>query len=109
MLKLKNEHVHLALDAYRNNDRLFIGVTDAYGLPIGNLTVNLPDQPILNRFSAYVDVNNFPDAPQFIEENKLGEFTGQTGFSFWCAYPLCQFDPDRLKELAPECFAQLPL
>ena len=40
---------------------------------------------------AYVDTNNMPNAEQFIEENKLGEFVGKYKMSGFCCYPLYKF------------------
>ena len=57
--------------------------------PYGNLTVNLKKKLPSNY--GYVDINNIPNAEEFIEENNLGEFTGEYGFSGFCCYPLYKF------------------
>lgn len=57
--------------------------------PYGNLTVNLQEK--LPDNYGYIDVNNIPNAEEFIEENHLGEFTGEYGFSGFCCYPLYKF------------------
>ena len=56
----------------------------------GNLTVNLGER--LPSDMAYVDTNNMPDAIRFIEENKMGTFTGKKSRSGFCEYPLYRFD-----------------
>ena len=43
-----------------------------------------------------------PELEKFIEENRMGEFSGlvkQSGFS---QYPLYMFDAEKLRELCPE-------
>ena len=40
---------------------------------------------------AYVDTNNMPNAEDFINENKLGEFAGEYKNSGFCWYPLYKF------------------
>lgn len=56
-------------------------------------------------YCAYVDINNMPELEKFIEENEIGEFTGLTGRSGFCEYPLYLFDPEKLRELCPEGMA----
>ena len=57
--------------------------------PYGNLTVNLDKKLPPNQ--AYVDTNNMPNAEAFIDENHLGEPTGEYGMSGFCFYPLYKF------------------
>ena len=57
--------------------------------PYGNLTVNFEEK--LPENYAYLDVNNIPNAEEFVMENELGEFTGKMRFSGFCCYPLYKF------------------
>jgi len=69
--------------------------------PIARITVCLDDKE-LHPNESYVDVNNCPWAPEWIEANRFGKPTGKTGQSGYCAYPLFIFDMDRLAEYSPE-------
>lgn len=60
---------------------------------------SLANEKGANKETAYVDVNNCPWAQKFIEENKLGEFTGKYGQSGFCIYPLYKFNLDKIKEV----------
>jgi hypothetical protein len=57
--------------------------------PCITLTVNLGKK--LPKNMAYVDRNNVPNAEEFIHKYKLGEPTGDFGFSGFCCYPLYKF------------------
>lgn len=57
--------------------------------PYGTLTVNFDEKLPANH--AYVDTNNMPNAEDFINKNKLGEFTGKYKNSGFCWYPLYKF------------------
>ena len=56
--------------------------------PYATLTVNLGKLP---DGYAYIDINNVPNGDLFVEENHLGEPTGDYGFSGFCCYPLYKF------------------
>lgn len=60
------------------------------------LTVNLNEVLLPNQ--AYVDINNNPEAEQFIVENGLGKATGKTSTSGFCTYPLYEFDVNKLNK-----------
>ena len=81
------------------------------GMPYTTLSVNLGNDigndSFMQRYCAFVDTNNFPDAAEFIEENGLGEPYTRFGSpviaqSGWCEYPLYQFNEAKLNELDPE-------
>ena len=74
---------------YNSNGNLAIQLVCDDGSPYGTLTVNL-DKKLPNN-QAYVDINNMPNAAQFIEENHLGRFLDDFGFSGYCMYPLYEF------------------
>lgn len=90
----KEYEVQMEKTSYKNNGNLAIVLTcydseyDCWE-PYGNLTVNLNNKLPANM--AYVDVNNMPNAEEFITENNLGEDTGDIGFSGFCCYPLYKF------------------
>ena len=63
--------------------------------PFADMTVNLQMYPTTGS-KAFVDVNNFPQVVELIENNRLGHLTGRVGQSGFCAYPEVEFD---LKEV----------
>ena len=65
--------------------------------PIATITVCLDDNR-LKPNESYVDTNNCPWAPEWIEENGLGRNTGKRARSGYCTYPLYQFDMKRIDE-----------
>ena len=96
-------NLSLEINSYYNNNCLYIGLVDeseGYPEPYGDLTVNLmgkcPD------YCGYVDINNMPELEEFIEKHELGEFTGLTGKSGFCTYPLYLFNVDKLREYCPD-------
>ena len=64
---------------------------DGHWEPFAALTVHLCDARSQNASFAYVDANNLPAAPAFLQENGLATFTGACGTSGFCAYPLFAF------------------
>lgn len=66
-------------------------------MPFATLTVNLGR---IGYDHAYVDTNNCPWAEEFIAKYGLGKFTGEYGYSGFCAYPLYKFDMDKIEEAA---------
>ena len=97
--------VKLEINSYLNNQNLYIGLTDVSEMgpePYGDITVNLGKVPA---YCGYVDMNNMPELEKFIEEHKLGTFTGLVKQSGYCTYPLYMFDVERLRELCPDGMA----
>lgn len=94
--------VFLEINTYLNNGCMYIGLVEQgeHPEPYGDLTVNLSGK--VPDYCGYVDLNNMPELEQFIEENKLGEFTGLVKRSGFCEYPLYLFDADRLRQLCPD-------
>lgn len=95
--------LELEINSYMDNNRLYIGLVEVggeYPEPFADLTVNIsapcPD------YCGYVDTNNCPELEGFIEKHGLGEFTGLMGGSGFCSYPLYLFNPEKLREAAPE-------
>lgn len=82
---------------------MYIGLVEVggeYPEHFADLTVNItapcPD------YCGYVDTNKCPELEGFIEKHGLGEFTGLMGGSGFCSYPLYLFNPEKLREIAPE-------
>lgn len=79
--------------------------------PFATLTTNLDNDSgngsIMSPFCGWVDVNNNPEAEDFIRNYSLGEPYTRFGepvlaFSGYCCYPLYQFDKQKLMELDPK-------
>lgn len=63
--------------------------------PIATITVCLDGQKHKPNES-FVDTNNCPWAPEWIEENRLGRYAGRKARSGYCEYPLYSFDEVQL-------------
>lgn len=89
-------------DKYRFGESLAIELISESEGPYAMLTVCLQDDLglpyFLNEDEAFVDTNNCPWAPAFIEKYGLGKPTGRTACSGFCEYPLYKFDLKKLKE-----------
>ena len=102
--KLKMFDTEYEVDAraseYSSNRRLAVVLyeTGGIGEVFGILTVNLSHEPCPEGH-AYIDTNNIPGAEKFIRDNKLGEFTGEFGFSGFCSYPLYRMNVEKMKGL----------
>lgn len=79
---------------YYDNKNLAIDLFDPVEGPFARLTVNLGIK--LPENMAYVDTNNCHWAEEFIEENGLGNPTGDFGASGYCVYPLYEFYLDKM-------------
>jgi len=95
--------LELEINSYMDNNRMYIGLVEVggeYPEHFADLTVNIsapcPD------YCGYVDTNNCLELEEFIVKNGLGEFTGLMGSSGFCSYPLYLFNPEKLREAAPE-------
>lgn len=76
-----NVRLELEISSYMDNGRLYIGLVEVDG--------------------------ECPELEGFIEKHGLGEFTGLVGNSGFGSYPLYLFNPEKLREAAPEdmeCF-----
>lgn len=78
--------VELVFDKYYANGRTAVQLWCDDG-PYATLSVNLPNERC-NEGEFYVDTNNCPWAEEFLEENRIAEWTGAIGFSGYCTYPL---------------------
>ena len=96
-----NYQVLIELNKYVNNNCLAIQLKDAQTYePIAKITVNL--NYYLEDNEAYIDINNYPWAADFIEENKLGENLHEDGVSGYCRYPKYRFDLHKITALSKE-------
>lgn len=73
---------------YQVDDSLYLGLYEN-GEWYCDITVHLD---FLVGDYAFVDTNNFPDAEKFLKATGLGEPTGRTRQSGFCAYPLYAFN-----------------
>lgn len=62
--------------------------------PYATMTVNLGEK--LAEDEAYVDLNNWPDAAEIIDEYELGKCVGASA-SGCCIYPKVKFDLEKLR------------
>ena len=64
--------------------------------PLATVSVNLTDEELDNtETDFFVDTNNCPWAPEFLEGNGIAEPLGLYGFSGFCAYPLYRLNERR--------------
>jgi hypothetical protein len=87
----------LSADTYRADDSPAIRAWSMEDGPIATITVCLDDDR-LEPNQSYVDTNNCPWAPEWIEENGLGRNTGKRARSGYCTYPLYEFDMLRIQK-----------
>ena len=90
----------LSVDSYADNGHVAISVWSESEGPFAGLTVNLPETKNYPTNYAFVDTNNFPEAPEMIRRLRIGKYTGRMAVSGYCMYPLYQFDETALKEWA---------
>jgi hypothetical protein len=87
----------LSANTYRADDSPAITAWSRTEGPIAIITVCLDDSR-LEPNQSYVDTNNCPWAPEWIEENKLGTKTNWAARSGFCTYPLYEFDMSRIQK-----------
>ena len=83
---------------YVSNGRLAILIYDEDGEFFCDMTVNLPRCQLSKKANnlAFIDTNNCPWLPDFIDKHQLGAPTGHIGFSGFCEYPEYEFDLSKL-------------
>ena len=75
------------------------------GEPYTVLTVNLEDSPAFGiPDKAFIDINNNPEAMEFLIRNSLAEDTGYRRKSGWVEYPMAKLNLAELYRLSPESF-----
>lgn len=72
------------------------------------LTVNLLDETAFSLPDrAFIDINNNPDAMEFLISNKLAEDTGYRKQSGWVNYPMVKLNLPSLYRLNPAAFNRI--
>lgn len=72
------------------------------------LTVNLEDKAAFSLPDrAFVDINNNPDAMEFLLSNKLAEDTGYRRQSGWVSYPMVTLNLPTFYRLDPHAFSAI--
>ena len=94
----KYEVYDVGIARYGADNSLIIELWNNEEGPITRLTVCLSDKTLTEN-QAYLDVNNNPTAPMFIEKYGLGKPTGKMKASGFCVYPLYEFDVERLQTI----------
>jgi len=77
-----SQYGNLALQLIHTDD-------DGYLEPFGFITKNLSN---VDKFQAFLDVNNMPGIEVFVQKYKLGVPKGTMASSGYCMYPLYEFD-----------------
>lgn len=92
----------LSVRKYANNDHVAISVFSPEEGQIADITVNISG--IENRYTdcSCVDVNNFPEAIRIIKELGIGRYLGYELVSGWCAYPVYEFDLEKIAKYEKE-------
>ena len=91
-------HVVLYKTTYANNNTLAVIVEDSDGCPFATLTVNSSFSGGLPENMQFLDVNNCPWAPAFLQEHGLAKPMGKALRSGFCEYPLYEFDLTKIPE-----------
>ena len=98
--KIQNEEFEVKpeITTYQNNGSLAVALI-CNGELFAVLTVNIDDTAwIKDPAMAFVDTNNCPWAPEFLEKNQLAKPPEIIGFSGMCCYPLYEFDLKKIAE-----------
>lgn len=89
----------LARSTYTYGNRLAVLAFEEDGERFASISVNIPEEMLTDeKACCFIDTNNCPWAPAFLEKYELAEFTGNIGFSGFCVYPEYRFDLTKLKE-----------
>ena len=95
-----HEELMLKVDAYRYDNRLYIGLThmeEGYEESFADLTINLAHMPV-ERNEAYIDAFASKSKQDFIKKHKLGKVLPEMGHSGMESYYKVAFDLKRLEE-----------
>lgn len=90
-MKYNGTKVSVKYSRYMNNNRLALALFDEEQSPYATLTVNVPEEELSNEHCAFIDTNNLPEAPEFLDKYELGKFTGRWACSGFCMYPEYEF------------------
>ena len=93
----------LSAGKYADNKHIALQLWCAEG-PFATLTVNLRETRSHPGNYAFVDTNNAPWAESLIKRLKIGKPTGKWAHSGFCAYPLYEFDLEKVKWYTGKAF-----
>lgn len=100
----ENHPITLTTNTYAKNGNLYVGLIcwdDGFPEPWSDLTVNLGERCKKN--CAFIDTNNNgQQIVTWLEENKLGKFTGRWSASGYCRYPEFEFDMNEVNKFLME-------
>lgn len=92
----ETETVYIEITEYRNpKGRVALQMYDNEG-PYATLSVNLPKEKC-DDGEFFVDVNNCPWAPEFLEKKKIAKPTFDMAFSGFCCYPKYKLRKEMMK------------
>lgn len=91
----KNWKVKIKVNKYSSNGNLALDLITDNNEPFAVITKNLIKFESKTR--ACIDINNYPWARDFIEENELGVCIAQYIKSGFCEYPVYEFDLKKFK------------
>jgi len=93
-MKYDGTEVFVKYSKYMEGNRLALALFDEDKSLYAVLTVNLPYEQLSDEHCAFIDINNLPDAEEFIEKYNLAKPTGRYGFSGFCMYPEYRFNKE---------------
>ena len=89
--------ISLQAMTYENNGTLaLMAFYDENGDDSDVLSVNLNNAMMQNDECCFIDTNNIPWAPRFLEKFNLAEPTGVSQRSGFCTYPLYKVNREKL-------------
>ncbi len=99
-----HEDLVIKVDAYRDRNRLYIGLYNVKGSKLedfDDLTVSLPFE-VVGVNEAFIDDFASKEKLEFIRKHKLGSVLPEYGYSGYCQYAKVAFDLERLAKLDVE-------
>lgn len=94
-MKINNYEVDVKKDSYVDNKSLAVYLETKKKELYAVLTVNIHDSDFCDKDCQFVDVNNCPWAPKFLQDNDLAHPTGRFGDSGFCVYPEYKFNLEK--------------
>ncbi len=94
--------IYLKAGTYASNNSLAIQSYDATDkCPFATITTNLPASDSCKKDCAFIDLNNCPWLPDFLENSGLAQPTGRITFSgsYGCMYPEYKFDLSKMGKI----------
>lgn len=91
-MKFNGTEVDVKFASYQNNGVLAVALYDKeQECMYGVASVNL-EEPVSHKNCTFIDTNNMGDEIiDFLQNNKLAQFTGRYGVSGFCVYPEYEF------------------